>query len=138
MLPFGSMNAFTPTTASTFSSASVFAGSLRSTVPALIPRLPAREPSQSTLFSSSAFAGDKPALITAWPGDRLVQLQLISQNASSPKVSKRKVFLPSSIICWACRPISHRSYPAWRLSFPMCRPVVSAEKAFEPHSSAQR
>ena len=104
-LPSGVRKAFTPTTAFSFTNASVVAGSSRSTLPCFICSTKSAGSASASTFnpSANAFLGESFATASC-------SLSVSPQKASLPKVSKRKVCLPSASICCALWLIAS-SYP---------------------------
>ena len=98
-------NPLTPTTAFSFSSASVVAGSSRSTVPALMPAATSAGRASTSTFrpTDSAVFGLTPGPTPpfALPAIAWCSWRVPPQNASSPNVSKRNVFRPFTIDCAA-------------------------------------
>jgi hypothetical protein len=103
--PLWSKKPLTPTTALSRSKASVTAGSFRSTLPALILFCRSRGKAAASTFRPTARAvlgltpGPTPPFCA--PAIALWSWSSSPQKASSPKVSKRKIRLPCSIICCA-------------------------------------
>src|SRR5689334_6660527 len=108
-LPSRSAKAVTPTTALSFRSAIVVAGSSRSTLPALICFFNAFGSTSASTFSptDSAVLGETPGPTPPFlsPAIALCSCSASPQKASLPKVSYRKVSRPSSSIVWAWRAI---------------------------------
>src|SRR5713226_7646618 len=106
ILPALSNRPVTPTTALSLSRASVVAGSSRFTLPALICFLsPSGKASASTLRpTESAVFGLTPPPTPPFfsPAMAWCSCNASPQKASEPKVSKRKICLPSSIVRRAC------------------------------------
>ena len=98
-------NPVTPTTAFSFSSASVVFGSSRSTVPALMPAATSAGTASASTFrpTDSAVFGLTPGPTPpfALPAIAWCSFKVSPQNASSPNVSKRNVFRPFTIDCAA-------------------------------------
>src|SRR5690348_1562129 len=101
--------ACTPTTAFNFSSVSVVAGSSRSTLPCLMACTTAGGSASASTFrpTPSAVFGLTPAPTPPFltPSIACCRRSCPLQNASSPKVSKRKICLPCSysafLDCWS-------------------------------------